>query len=76
MRKKDLLRNQEHPTVFGHELNRVTLTPIRKQIVYPPGTDYGANPLGDGTFHMVPSGDIVDFEERNKRLKLWKSKQR
>lgn len=31
--------------------------------------DYGADPLGDGTFRMVPSGDIVDFEERNRRLK-------
>lgn len=30
--------------------------------------DYGADPLGDGTFRMVPSGDIVDFEERNRRL--------
>ena len=30
--------------------------------------DYGADPLGDGMFRMVPSGDIVDFEERNKRL--------
>jgi hypothetical protein len=33
-----------------------------------PGTDYGADPMGDGTFRMVPSGDIVDFEERNRRL--------
>lgn len=30
--------------------------------------DYGADPLGDGRFRMVPSGDIVDFEERNRRL--------
>lgn len=30
--------------------------------------DYGADPLGDGTFRMVPSGDIVSFEERNRRL--------
>ena len=30
--------------------------------------DYGADPVGDGTFIMVPSGDIVDFAERNKRL--------
>ena len=32
------------------------------------GKDYGADPIGDGTFRMVPSGDIVDFAERNKRL--------
>lgn len=31
--------------------------------------DYGADPLGDGTFRMVPSGDIVDLQERNRRLK-------
>ena len=31
--------------------------------------DYGADPLGDGTFKMVPSGDIVNLEERNARLK-------
>ena len=30
--------------------------------------DYGADPLGDGRFRMVPSGDIVDFEERCRRL--------
>ena len=30
--------------------------------------DYGADPLGDGTFRMVPSGDIVSFEERCRRL--------
>ena len=31
--------------------------------------DTGADPLGDGKFRMYPSGDIVDFEERNRRLK-------
>lgn len=30
--------------------------------------DYGADPIGDGTFRMVPSGDIVDYSERCKRL--------
>jgi hypothetical protein len=30
--------------------------------------DYGADPLGDGTFCMIPSGDIVDLAERNRRL--------
>jgi len=30
--------------------------------------DYGADPLGDGTFRMVPSGDVVDYEERCRRL--------
>ena len=31
--------------------------------------DYGADPLGDGTFRMVPSGDVVDHAERCRRLK-------
>lgn len=30
--------------------------------------DYGADPVGDGTFKMVPSGDIVDYDERCRRL--------
>lgn len=30
--------------------------------------DYGADPIGDGTFRMVPSGDVVDFAERQRRL--------
>ncbi len=30
--------------------------------------DYGADPVGDGTFRMVPSGDVVDLAERNRRL--------
>ena len=30
--------------------------------------DYGANPLGNGAFRMVPTGDIVDLAERNRRL--------
>lgn len=30
--------------------------------------DYGADPLGDGMYRMVPSGDIVNHEERNRRL--------
>lgn len=33
-----------------------------------PGTDYGSDPLGDGVFKMVPSGDVVDLAERNRRL--------
>ena len=62
------LRDMETPMVLGYELDRKTLSPIRKQIdVTKPG-DYGADPLGDGTFRMVPSGDIVDYDERCKRL--------
>jgi len=30
--------------------------------------DTGADPIGDGKFRMFPSGDIVDYTERCKRL--------
>lgn len=30
--------------------------------------DYGSDPIGDGMFRMVPSGDVVNLEERNKRM--------
>ena len=30
--------------------------------------DYGADPIGDGTFRMVPSGEVVDYAERCRRL--------
>lgn len=39
-----------------------------RKITNIPGKDYGADPVGDGTFRMVPSGDIVDLAERNRRL--------
>ena len=32
-------------------------------------SDHGCDPLGNGKFKMVPSGDVVDAEERDKRLK-------
>ena len=31
--------------------------------------DYGADPMPDGTFRMVPSGDIVDAQEKKARLR-------
>ncbi len=30
--------------------------------------DYGHDPLPDGMFRMVPSGDIVDYAEMMRRL--------
>jgi hypothetical protein len=63
------LRDMETPMVLGYRLDRRTLTPIRETLpARVPGQDYGADPLGDGMFRMVPSGDVVDFRERNKRL--------
>ncbi len=43
-------------------------TSARETICTSKQGDYGADPIGDGTFRMVPSGDIVDFVERNRRL--------
>lgn len=36
--------------------------------IKPKAGDHGCDPIGDGTFKMIPSGDIVTLEERNKRL--------
>ena len=36
--------------------------------IKPTQGDYGADPLGDGMFRMVPSGDVLDFAERQRRL--------
>lgn len=70
MRKKsDKLRDMDTPIVLGaYELDRTTLLPIRRAIDTSKPGDYGADPIGDGTFRMVPSGDIVDHAERNRRL--------
>lgn len=62
------LRDMEKPTALGYELDKKTLLPIRNIIDYSKAGDYGADPLGDGKFRMIPSGDIVDFNERNNRL--------
>ena len=67
-RKSDLLRDMDTPMVLGYELDRATLTPVRRTINVHAAGDYGSDPMGDGTFKMVPSGDIVDFAERNRRL--------
>ena len=61
------LRDMVVPMVLGYELHRDTLTPVRRHVVHRAG-DTGADPLGDGTFRMVPSGDVVDLSERNRRL--------
>lgn len=52
---------------FGYRLDDAG-RPIRQSLPPTTGRDYGADPLGDGTFRMVPSGDVVDFAERQRRL--------
>ena len=66
----DKLKEQQDPTVLGgYRLDRKTLLPLRESVNTNKHGDHGADPLGDGTFRMVPSGDVVDFAERNRRLK-------
>lgn len=43
-------------------------TYIRGPINLASRKDHGCDPLGDGKFRMVPSGDIVDYAERCRRL--------
>ena len=42
-------------------------SPMRETVQIKKG-DYGADPIGDGLHRMVPSGDIVDLQERRRRL--------
>ncbi len=53
---------------FGYELDQAG-SPIRKTLPPLSGRDFGADPLGDGTFRMVPSGRIVDYETRCRILR-------
>ena len=41
---------------------------MRKAVDTSKPGDYGHDPVGDGTFRMVPSGDIVDYAELKRRL--------
>lgn len=68
-KESDKLRDQDTPAVFGYELDRATLTPIRRPIDTSRQGDYGADPIGNGMFRMVPSGDVVDEPTRAKRLR-------
>ena len=63
--------DSEKINIFGRSWNDIQRRQqggSDKKVVRKDG-DYGADPLGDGTFRMVPSGDVVSHEERNNRLK-------
>jgi len=66
--RSDKLRDMETPMVLGIELDRATLTPVKRAIDISKPGDFGADPIGNGQFRMVPSGDVVDLSERNRRL--------
>ena len=61
-------RNVRMTVLGGYDLDE------RGAIIRPPAIDtttpgdYGADPIGDGMHRMVPSGDIVTYEERLRRL--------
>lgn len=62
-----------HPVMHGVGLSGREATPRIKPIKQMTAEskqvkDYGADPMGNGMFRMVPSGDIVTREERDNRL--------
>lgn len=44
-------------------------TYIGKKIDMKMDSDYGSDPLDNGMFRMVPSGDVVECAERNQRFR-------
>lgn len=58
---------QRQTVLGGYELDERGAV-IRRMVPTHLAGDYGADPLGDGMFRMVPSGDVVDLAERNRRL--------
>ena len=70
MIKAKISSDDKKPIVaFGYNLDE-SGAPIRGTIpARKPGEDYGCDPLGGGKFRMVPSGDIVDYDERTRRLR-------
>lgn len=60
--------------VFGHEWADIQRAQqggrLHRQVDTTRPGDYGADPLGDGRFRMVPSGDVVDMAEHNRRLRV------
>jgi hypothetical protein len=68
MSKPYIARDTKQPlTVMGGYNVAQDGSVMRETIKFKVG-DYGADPVGDGTFRMVPSGDVVTRDERNRRL--------
>ena len=53
---------------MGYRFDRVSHVIERAFIDTSKPGDFGADPLPDGTYRMVPSGEIVTESERNRRL--------
>lgn len=52
---------------FGYHLDQAG-RPIRQAIDTSAKGDHGSDPIGNGMFRMVPSGDVVDTIEMRRRL--------
>lgn len=63
-RQSRVKKRRESVVAVGYALNPEG-RPVRRMIDFQAPGDHGADPVGDGTFKMIPSGDIVSFEERN-----------
>lgn len=63
--------HEKHITFSGHHIvnDGGHLKIIRDKINTKANGDYGADPIENGMFRMVPSGDIVDYNERCQRLR-------
>lgn len=58
--------------IFGHDWQDMQRAQqggrLHKSVNTAKPGDYGADPIGSGLFRMVPSGDVVDYAERCRRL--------
>lgn len=77
-------KKQDRPVDFaGYTLHIDRPEMVERTTLGPTSGDYGSDPYGDpdseGRYHlfkMVPSGDIVDMDERTRRLKKRNPRQR
>ena len=63
---------ERNEKIFGYDWSDIQRAQQRGRLHKPVPArhgDYGADPIGGGKFRMVPSGDVVDFEERCRRLR-------
>lgn len=68
MIKRDYTTADGQKRMMAESVDMPSDTYLRRAVDTGAPGDHGADPIGDGTFKMIPSGDIVDFAERNKRL--------
>lgn len=68
MNKRDHTTADGQKRMMAESMGLPSDTYIRRAVDTRVPGDHGADPIGDGTFKMVPSGDIVDLAERNRRL--------